>query len=95
MKYHNITIGSLIKQKFDESKMTISEFAKKIHCSRSNIYNVFDAKSIDTDKLILISEVLDYSFLHEYIINSPATQTDVVINIEVIDGTYRVTQIKK
>jgi len=55
MKYReDIYIGSLIKQKFEEKKISISQFAKAINCSRANIYNIFTSKSIDIDRLILV-----------------------------------------
>ena len=67
MKYNNLYIGKLIEEKWEEKKMSKSQFAEAIHCSRGSVYNIFTAKSIDTDKLILISEVLDYGFLEEYL----------------------------
>jgi len=61
----NIHIGSIIKQKFEESSMNITEFAKKIHLDRTSIYKVFLRKSIDTELLIKISSTLNYDFYNE------------------------------
>jgi len=86
MKYReDIYIGNLIKQKFEDKKISISQFAKEINCSRANIYNIFTAKSIDIDKLILISNVLEYPFLDDYIFQTPLT-TRIVLEIEVKNG---------
>ena len=61
----NIHIGSIIKQKVLESHMTVKEFAEKINCERSTVYHIFKQKSIDIDKLMKISEVLNYDFISE------------------------------
>ncbi|MCL1933298.1 MAG: helix-turn-helix domain-containing protein [Candidatus Azobacteroides sp.] len=61
----NIHIGSIIKQKVMESSMTIKEFADKINCERSTVYYIFKQKSIDIEKLMEISDVLDYDFISE------------------------------
>ena len=62
---NNVHIGSLIKQKFNESSMTATEFARKINCERSSIYHIFKQKSIDTERLIEISNALNYNFIYE------------------------------
>lgn len=60
-----IHIGSIIKQKVLESPMTIKEFADRINCDRTTVYDLFKRKSIDVEKLIRISHVLDYNFIEE------------------------------
>jgi transcriptional regulator with XRE-family HTH domain len=61
----DIHIGSIIKQKFTESSMTIKEFSNKINCDRTTVYDIFKRKSIDVEKLIKISQVLNYNFIEE------------------------------
>ena len=61
----DVHIGSAIKHRLDESEMTYSEFARRIHCERATLYHLFKCKSIDIERLILISEVLRYDFIHE------------------------------
>jgi predicted transcriptional regulator len=63
---NNIHIGSLIKRKLEERKINITDFAKAIHCSRSNVYSIFDRKNINMDQLGLISQVLGCDFLSLY-----------------------------
>jgi len=98
MKYRNdLYIGEIIKQKFNEKNISISQFAKKINCSRANVYNIFAAKSIDIDKLILISKVLDYPFLEEYTLQNRSnsdTNTRIVLEIEVKNGRPYIKQIE-
>lgn len=61
----DIYIGALIRKKVDESGMAYAEFAHRINTSRTNIYRIFESKSIDIERLIRISAVLDYDFIHE------------------------------
>jgi transcriptional regulator with XRE-family HTH domain len=62
----NIHIGYLIKEKVKERKLHIVDFAKALHCDRSNIYDIFERKCIDVELLIRISKILDYNFLSIY-----------------------------
>jgi plasmid maintenance system antidote protein VapI len=61
----NIHIGEIIKSKYIESGMSISKFASLINCERTNVYSIFKRKSIDTDKLLIISKVLNFDFISE------------------------------
>jgi predicted transcriptional regulator len=60
-----IHIGKEIERVVHERNMPITEFASKIYCHRKNVYDIFTRQTIDIDKLILISTVLDYDFIHE------------------------------
>ena len=62
---NNIHIGDIIKQKVFENSITVKEFADRINCERTSVYYTFKQKSIDIEKLIKISEVLEYDFIHE------------------------------
>lgn len=63
--YKDIYIGQLIQKKVDESQMSYTEFARQIHVARTSLYRIFESKSIDVERLLLISEVLDYDFIHK------------------------------
>ena len=65
----DIHIGNIIKQKFEETSMSITDFAKKIHCERTVVYDIFERKSIDTELLIRISEGLNFDFYNEIYLN--------------------------
>ena len=58
-----IHIGHLIKSVFDASGMTVSELARQIHCERTNVYKIFNRRSIDVELLVKISEILNHNFL--------------------------------
>lgn len=62
----NIHIGKIIHKKFKESGLSVAEFAARINRTRGTVYDIFSRKSIDTDLLITISEVLRYDFFQEY-----------------------------
>ena len=65
MAKQNLHIGQLIKAVFDESGMTVSEFARQIHLERSTIYGIFERPSIDSMLLVKISLVLKHNFLSD------------------------------
>lgn len=69
--YKEVYIGELIRQKLDERCMSYAEFARRIHCGRTTLYKLFASKSIDVERLLLISEVLQYDFIHEIYLHSP------------------------
>ncbi len=58
-----IHIGHLIKSVFDASGMTVSELARQIHCERTNVYKIFNRRSIDVELLVKISKILNHNFL--------------------------------
>lgn len=58
-------IGHLIKAAFDESGMTISEFARQIHLERTTVYSLFERQSVDSIQLAKISLVLKHNFLSD------------------------------
>ena len=61
----DIHIGHLIKAVFDESGMTVSEFARQIHLERTTVYSLFERPSIDSMQLAQISLVLKHNFLSD------------------------------
>ena len=57
-----VHIGQLIKQELELQERTPSWLASKINCERQNIHNIFKRKSLDTDLLFRISQVLNKDF---------------------------------
>ena len=57
-----IHIGQQVKLVLESKGITVTEFAKRINKSRENVYSIFTRKSIDTNLLSKISEVLEYDF---------------------------------
>ncbi|MBO4316388.1 MAG: helix-turn-helix transcriptional regulator [Prevotella sp.] len=61
-----LEIGTLIRQKLKERKRTIVWLAANLSCSRTNVYKIFGKRSIDSDYLLKISDILDYDFFKLY-----------------------------
>ena len=55
-------IGQQVKLVLETKGISVTEFAKRINKSRENVYSIFLRKSIDTNLLSKISEVLEYDF---------------------------------
>lgn len=63
MKIH---IGQIIEKQVEVSALSKAEFARKIDKFPQNIKEVFGKKSIDTDLLFKISDVLEHDFFQYY-----------------------------
>lgn len=61
-----VHIGEEIRKELHRQERTISWFARKLFCDRSNVYDIFKRKSIDTDLLMRISNILEYDFFSYY-----------------------------
>lgn len=59
-------IGTLIKVELERQERTVSWFARKLNCDRSNIYKLFRRSTIDTELLLRISTILHYNFFQHY-----------------------------
>lgn len=59
-------IGRLIKQKMDEQGKTVTWLARELSYCRTNIYKIYDKKSLDTDLLLRISALLRHDFFSDY-----------------------------
>lgn len=55
-------IGSLIKHELESQERTVSWFARKLCCDRSNVYKIFKRQTIDTDLLMKVSDILQFNF---------------------------------
>jgi len=83
MYYNEIHIGNKIRFIFDQSGLTVSQFARLLGVQRTRIYTIFESKTIDTDLLCKISEVLHFDFLTEVYIKKreSVNQNPTTINI--------------
>ena len=59
-------IGQLIKQQMEMQGKTTSWLARELAYCRTNVYKIYDKKSIDTDLLLRISRLLQYDFFEVY-----------------------------
>lgn len=59
-------IGQAIKHVLKEKGYTVVWFARRMDCSRTNVYKIFGKRSINTDELMRISSILNYDFFRLY-----------------------------
>lgn len=63
-------VGHLIERHVNTvSGITISELARRLNCSRRNVYRIFDRQSIDSALLIRLCKILEHDFFHDISIN--------------------------
>ena len=62
---HKLHIGQMIKAVFDKSGMSVSELARRINTTRSNVYFIFERPSIDVEKLMEICKALEHNFFDD------------------------------
>lgn len=67
MEIKKVNIGLAIEQQLNALNISKSEFGRKIGVMQQNVNRILDKSSIDTDKLIKISEALNYNFFQEYV----------------------------
>ncbi len=82
--YNNLAqihIGQLIDTRIKACGLSYAEFARRLHVERTTVYNIIRSKSIDIDRLIRISDILDYDFLRVvYLKESPKHQVHIDIS---------------
>lgn len=61
-----IHIGSLIEQELRRQERSVTWFAKKLYCDRTNVYKIFKKQSIDTQLLEQISIILQHNFFEDF-----------------------------
>ena len=61
-----IHIGELIEEELHRQERSVTWFAKKLCCDRTNAYKIFKKQNIDTDLLLRISQILDKDFFTTY-----------------------------
>lgn len=61
-----VHIGKLIEKELHRQERSVTWFAKKLYCERTNVYNIFKRQSIDTELLLRISLILNCNFFDYY-----------------------------
>lgn len=59
-------IGILIKEELERQERSISWFARKLSCDRSNVYRLFQKENVDTGLLTRISLLLNHDFFADF-----------------------------
>ena len=61
----DVHVGVMIKKELKHQGRTVKWLAQQIYCEKSNIYKMFNRKSIDLGQLMLVSNVLQHNFLRD------------------------------
>lgn len=89
-----IHIGRLIDACIKELGLSYAEFARRLNVERTTVYNIVRTKSIDVERLIKISDILDYDFLRiEYLDESPTARTHVNLPPAVLNEFLETGQV--
>ena len=67
MPMHEVPhIGHLIKLELARQERTVAWLARKLHCSRQNVYHLFESQWINTEMLSRLCDILDCNFFKVY-----------------------------
>lgn len=93
MKKH---AGERVKEVFDASRLSVSEFARRLHCHRQNVYDIFKRQDIDLSLLQRISKVLEHDFVTElYGAKGSKKTLKFSVTVEIAEnGQYKVTDVQ-
>ena len=59
---HRLHIGNLIKERLKEEHKSVVWLAQELGCHRTNVYNIFEKSSLDTNILRRISIIMHHNF---------------------------------
>lgn len=59
-------IGRLIKEELARQERTVAWLARKLHCSRQNVYHLFDCQWINLEILSRLCDILGCNFFKIY-----------------------------
>lgn len=92
---HDVHIGRLIDYMLEKRGLTYAQFARLLHCDRTTVYYLVRSKSIDTDRLLRISQILDHDFLQYYYIENNSHRLTVELPQEKIEqiNSSKITSI--
>ena len=62
----NIHIGQLIHEQLKADQRSVSWLAREIHCTRNNVYKLFNKPSLDSNLILKISQAMQFNFFQYY-----------------------------
>ncbi len=62
----SIHIGSAIKEELNRQGRTTVWLAEQLGCHRTNLYNIYEKRTIDTGVLLRICRIMDIDFFKQY-----------------------------
>lgn len=81
MEHH---VGHIIKEYFDKmpKAYSVQWLANRLHCDRTNVYNIFGRQSIDSLTILRLSLILNHNFFIDIANGIRSQITDTPPNIE-------------
>lgn len=73
LNQNSVHIGHAIEEKLQELKLSKTQFGRRIGIPQQNVNRILEKESIDTAKLVLISNALNFNFFTLFCSNSIAT----------------------
>lgn len=61
-----VHIGQIIESELHKQERSVTWFASKLYCDRTNVYSIFKRKSIDTELLLRICCILNCNLFSHY-----------------------------
>lgn len=74
MAQKTVHIGLAIDKKLQELKMSKTEFGRRIGIPQQNVNRILEKDTIDTGKLVQISEALNFNFFTLYCEEAPKVE---------------------
>lgn len=78
-----IHIGYEIESELRRQERSVTWFANKLYCDRTNVYKIFKRNSIDSDLLLRISIILNCNFFNKYVGEFDRTKISDILNTSV------------
>ena len=93
MKVH---AGEKVKEYFETSGMSVTEFARRLNCHRQNVYDIFKRRVVDVELLQRISKVLEHDFVSDLYGAKGSTVTlKFSVTVEIAEnGQYKVNDVQ-
>lgn len=63
---NEIFIGKLVEAELRKQQRSVVWLSQKLDCNRTNVYKIFNRRSIDTELLLKISNALQRNFFESY-----------------------------
>ena len=72
---HRIHVGKLIRERLKEEGKSVVWLAQELGCHRTNVYNIFEKNSLDTNTIRRISIIMRHNFF-DYLQEDTQKQID-------------------
>ena len=79
-------IGNILRERLKNDGKSVVWLARELGCHRTNVYNLFDKYSIDTQQLQRISIIMHYNFFDLYCEDTERKIRDNLGSVDIFRG---------